>query len=444
MSRRYLIQYVQEHLNFKWVEFNALASKHDFSGQLTMKYHEFNENPYIVIETEDVNPLLRLVKDSFLIKGLFELWGSAESPGDLSNQIVHSSNYQNLLNLYGHQTFRVNVESYRIKISQSKKVEFIEAMKFLDDFTSKPDLKNPQQVYNIFFNKKQGYFFGRILTEGNRDLIYKLNLKERKFIANTSMDPQLSLICANAARVKPNDLVYDPFVGSGSLLIGAAHLGAFVMGGDIDWALLHGRSKPSRKSDTVRQEGESIRANFMQYDILEKYLDVTVSEISKLPIVDRLRFDSIISDPPYGIREGCEKVGSNRKEIKPLPDDVKVRYPAKKTCDLKDLLADLLYLSAKQLVVGGRLVYFLPIPNSQSTESLMPQHPCLKLVGYSDQPLTYKTSRSMIVMEKVREPETQDEVVVPEATDGNKFRELYFSAAPKKYDHRINKDNFTH
>lgn len=436
MNRKYLIHYVHEHVNFKWVEFKALASKHNCNYSLSYDIQEFNDNPYIVVETDNLNPLMRLVKDSFLIKGLLELWGSGDTLEQLSDEIIRSSNYDNLLTLYGHQTFKVNVESFRAKVSQPNKVLFIETMTFLNDFTSRPDLRNPQQVYNILLHKEHGYYFGRYLTDGNRDLIYKLNLKDRKFIANTSMDPQLSLICANAARTKLNDLIYDPFVGSGSLLIGAAHLGAFVMGGDIDWALLHGRSKPSRKSDRVRQEGENIRANFMQYNILNRYLDVTVSEISKPPIVDRLRFDAIISDPPYGIREGCEKVGSDRKETKPIREGSYIRYPPKKTCDLRDLLAELLNLSAKHLTVGGRLVYFLPIPNNQSTQSLIPRHPCLKLAGYCDQPLTYKTSRSMIVMEKVREPEIDDFVSIPEANDSNKFRELYFSQGPRKLDER--------
>ena len=55
------------------------------------------------------------------------------------------------------------------------------------------------------------------------------------------MDPLLSLVMANQACVKKSSLVYDPFVGTGSLLIGAAHFGAVAAGADIDKSLLHGR-----------------------------------------------------------------------------------------------------------------------------------------------------------------------------------------------------------
>jgi hypothetical protein len=37
--------------------------------------------------------------------------------------------------------------------------------------------------------------------------------------------------------------VLDPFVGTGSLLLAAAHFGGFVVGGDIDYLMLHGKTR---------------------------------------------------------------------------------------------------------------------------------------------------------------------------------------------------------
>lgn len=39
------------------------------------------------------------------------------------------------------------------------------------------------------------------------------------------MDPTLSLLMANQAKVQKGDLVLDPFVGTGSLLVAAAKCG---------------------------------------------------------------------------------------------------------------------------------------------------------------------------------------------------------------------------
>lgn len=95
------------------------------------------------------------------------------------------------------------------------------------------------------------------------------------------MDPELSLIMANYAKVSAGDLVYDPFVGSGifftfslkiishfrgypfftflhiifttgSLLVAAAYFGGYVFGVDIDYLMIHGKTKPTRKQNRVR------------------------------------------------------------------------------------------------------------------------------------------------------------------------------------------------
>lgn len=65
------------------------------------------------------------------------------------------------------------------------------------------------------------------------------------------MDPQLSLIMANQAQVKKGDLVFDPFVGTGSLLISASQFGGYTFGIDIDFLMLHGRTRPTRISQKV-------------------------------------------------------------------------------------------------------------------------------------------------------------------------------------------------
>lgn len=80
--------------------------------------------------------------------------------------------------------------------------------------------------YNNFFFFFQNRCFTLFqITDGNRTLINELSLKTRKFIGNTSMDPTLSLLMSNQALVKNGDLVFDPFVGSGSLLVAAAKCG---------------------------------------------------------------------------------------------------------------------------------------------------------------------------------------------------------------------------
>lgn len=66
------------------------------------------------------------------------------------------------------------------------------------------------------------------------------------------MDPQLSFLMANQARIKNGDIILDPFVGTGSLLVAGAEFGAHVFGTDIDYLMLHARTRPSRISQKVQ------------------------------------------------------------------------------------------------------------------------------------------------------------------------------------------------
>lgn len=65
------------------------------------------------------------------------------------------------------------------------------------------------------------------------------------------MDPQLSILMANQAQVKNGDIILDPFVGTGSILITASMFGGYTLGTDIDYLMLHARTRPSRISQKV-------------------------------------------------------------------------------------------------------------------------------------------------------------------------------------------------
>lgn len=440
MSKRYLLHFVHEHITFRWTEFTSLASKHDCKFRLLSDSEHIKSKPYIIVELvsgSHEEDLIRCARDSYLLKGLYELWAqSHESLEHLALVAAKSEEFLSQTYSSPEQTFRVNCLSFGSKLTQETKVKWIQKMEFMETFDARPNLSRPKQTYCIFEMNgqtkvtslwKKEYFFGRQIVESNRSAIEKYSLKRRRFIANTSMDPMLSLITANCAKVKPSDLVYDPFVGSGSLLIAAAHKGAKTLGADIDWPLLHGKSRPSRKGQQMRAEGEGVRANFQQYSLGDNYIDVFVSDITRSPLRNDLIFDAIISDPPYGIRECSEKIGSKR-ERKVISDD-KVRYPAKMAYKLQDLYSDLLTLAAEHLKIRGRLVFYLPIAKDSKykAKDFIPRHRCLELVSFCEQALTSKASRLLIVMEKTKRPEDDDQAYVPHIVDGISFRDNYFN-----------------
>lgn len=72
-------------------------------------------------------------------------------------------------------------------------------------------------------------FFGREIGAADRKLIPTYQLKCRNYLGPTAMDAEVAFLMANQALVEPGKLVYDPFVGTGSILVAAAHFGAMTM-----------------------------------------------------------------------------------------------------------------------------------------------------------------------------------------------------------------------
>lgn len=101
---------------------------------------------------------------------------------------------------------------------------------------------------------------------------------------------------ANQAKAAPNQLMFDPFCGTGSLLIAAAKFGSYVMGADIDYQMLHAKTRPSRINQKAREKDESVAANMLQYSLSHLYLDVFIGDFANCPLKDTIKFDSVICD----------------------------------------------------------------------------------------------------------------------------------------------------
>lgn len=110
------------------------------------------------------------------------------------------------------------------------------------------------------------------------------------------MNPLLSLVMANMAQVTKYSLMYDPFVGTGSLLVGAAHCGAHVSGADLDFNLMHARGLSSRSGQKYRSRNETIYNNLKQYGLHNHYIDAFVADFSTRYLRESFKFDAIITE----------------------------------------------------------------------------------------------------------------------------------------------------
>ena len=75
-------------------------------------------------------------------------------------------------------------------------------------------------------------FFGREIGGADRKLLPTYQLKSRRYLGPTAMDAEMAFLMANQSLANTGKLVYDPFVGTGSILVAASHFGAMTMVGN--------------------------------------------------------------------------------------------------------------------------------------------------------------------------------------------------------------------
>ncbi|KAH8277499.1 hypothetical protein KR026_011653 [Drosophila bipectinata] len=436
--RKYILWFAQEHVEFRISEFQSIVK---MFGIQFRPVTEQTLKPFWLVEFPDEKTALLYASRSIALRAIFELYAHSNKFPQFHERLrAHVDENKDELATYFRPdtSFKITVETYNKHFSQREKIEKIETMDYLP-IEGPVNLKNPsvEWWYIEFWGldptavppEPEDILFGRLLAHGQRHLIKELSLKQRKFIGNTSMDAQLSLLMANQAMVKEGDLVFDPFVGTGSLLVSAAKWGGYVLGADIDYMMVHARCRPSRISQKIREKDESIRANLKQYGCADRYMDVVVADFSNPLWHHRISFDCIITDPPYGIREATEKVETKANSKDSTRTDDMVHYPSTSHYSLQSLYGDLLEFSAKHLRLGGRLVCWLPFHREDYNPEMVPHHNNLTLVANSEQRLTGNTSRRLLTYEKHSQYSVPDTTQLPVATPSEDFRDRYFNSA---------------
>ncbi|XP_062320665.1 tRNA (guanine(10)-N2)-methyltransferase homolog isoform X1 [Osmerus eperlanus] len=443
---QYLFHLAHDHLEFRLPEIKALLS---LRGKPFHPGEHFKEkSPFWLLDGLSEEDVHNIMGRSVCAKSAFELWGHGKTQSELKTSLLQYPTEDMSPFLQKNSTYKINVYTFNKTLEFQDRIKKIDALEYLP-FQGSVSLKNPQQIFclledygtdpNNIPEEPFHIYFGRWIADGQRELIRSHSVKNRHFIGNTSMDAGLSFIMANHAKVKEHDLIYDPFVGTGSLLVACSQFGAYVCGTDIDYNTIHGIGKASRKNQKWRGPDENIRANLRQYGTERLYVDVLVSDAAKSVWRHALLFDAIITDPPYGIRESTRRTGSQKDSFKPTEDFFgESHVPVSMAYHLSDIFTDLLNFAVHHLVMGGRLVYWLPIYRPEYCEEMVPLHLCLQLTSNCEQTLSSHTSRRLITMEKIKEPEEAD--VLAHLSDPryspyqghNAFRDKYFSGVTKK------------
>ncbi|CAL2029559.1 hypothetical protein CAEBREN_18922 [Caenorhabditis brenneri] len=426
-----LLVFSQSHVDFRKAEFEAICSMFAIRVQ---NMQVLNENEHIfVLNFETCSDVEKLLTRSVLVKFAISLSLEANTYEDLYSQIGKNPAVVD--------NFDKPDESFALRffaVGRKKKLDGIERIKmFLDNvpFKNAPiSLSSPKN--ELYLIEKYSsptdenpikIFFGKLLGEGRSELKTKYNLRDRCYIGNTTMDPELSFIQANLAMILPGNLVLDPFVGTGGLILPAAEFGAFVMGTEIDYQTARAKGRSSRQGVGMRNESESIKANFEQHCTDQNLLAILIADSSKHGVwSSNARFDVIVADPPYGVREKARKTVKNKPIVS---NEEYTQYQQKEEYNLETAFCDLLNLAARILVSNGRVSFWYPVILERYCPKNLPQHPAMKLISNCEQPLTRKTSRRLLTYQKIREPMNEEECEIRK-TGVSHYRSVLFSSKP--------------
>ncbi|KAJ2078855.1 hypothetical protein H4R24_004190 [Coemansia sp. RSA 988] len=436
---KFFVHFANSHEDFQLAELEALTLLEDVVVEYDRESYT-SKSPFLLVEIESASQAAKLVRRGILVRSIVEYWGSGSTYDELFTEVRQQP--ERWLE-YKSCSFKFTVEAFRKSLSQKEKISRIELFSFMG-FEGPILMKNPSEEFFVCeeydeshepfsFEAPKQIWFGRIVGRGSRELIDRFDVKKRKYLGNTTMDAELSLVMANQALARPGTLVYDPFVGTGSFLMTCSHFGASSMGSDIDGRQIRGTAG-------FRRDVDGINANLAQYQLQDLVLDMVVFDVCRNPWRDGMLFDAIVTDPPYGVRAGARRLGRKNGTIpeyslKIIDGKESYKqsdyYPPTVPYEMSDVISDLLEFAADKLVVGGRLVYWLPIVADEYEPEHVPVHPLLRLVANSEQPFG-NWSRRLITMEKVTFPNdsehqiSEQESLARDPAHKN-FRDKYFS-----------------
>ncbi|MGQ9624301.1 MAG: DNA methyltransferase [Candidatus Bathycorpusculaceae bacterium] len=142
---------------------------------------------------------------------------------------------------------------------------------------TKVSLKNPEKTFFGILTDKR-LIFGLKLAEIPPKPFMDRRPGKKPFFHPSAMHAKLARCMVNLAKPKTGELVFDPFCGTGGILIEAALIGCHVIGLDIQRRMARGSLK-----------------NFAYFNI--KPAAIIVAD-ARTPLIKAV--DCVVTDPPYG------------------------------------------------------------------------------------------------------------------------------------------------
>eukprot|EP00768_Dysnectes_brevis_P005897 gnl/Dysnectes_brevis/4443_a5978_728.p1 GENE.gnl/Dysnectes_brevis/4443_a5978_728~~gnl/Dysnectes_brevis/4443_a5978_728.p1 ORF type:complete len:451 (+),score=81.68 gnl/Dysnectes_brevis/4443_a5978_728:78-1430(+) len=390
---QYLAVFVHFHVTFHLDEFKSQVAQHGCTDVIINDY----ESPFLFFESS-LESAVTVVTHCSLARFLIEVYASETTEERLLQSITPSirSKIQadvSAANSYAFRYFAIG----RTITFEEKLAAYERYHEPIGPFATKVSLSAPaitlailEECIGIQEDTRQGRpvrrVLGSLICDGSRSDQDKYTLKRRKYLGPTSMDAALAALMVNLGRVKPGSKVVDPFAGTCSILVAAAAKGAITCGGELNVKVIAGKGA-----------GKTFRNNFEQYDI--PTTELVHCDCGHSPLNRPGTWDSIITDPPYGIRAGCRKQGAGDAHASRRWGREGVTL-----VDVSDIFLSLASFARTSLKVGGTLVFWQPCLLEDFDQELdLPIAQGLRLVCCPLQPLSRRHGRRLCVYVKESE-----------------------------------------
>jgi len=237
---------------------------------------------------EKLDQALRLEADSDCIKAIkqraaftricgLELFISKAKTNEIVNALRSTSLNEVLKNDESFGVRVKHVKNYASKIDGMSLERKIGKLILDKKAKTKVNLKNPDKAFiGILTNEK--FIFGVKLAEIPPKPFVERRPRKKPFFHPSAMPAKLARCMVNLAEPKIGELVFDPFCGTGSMLIEAALMDCRVLGLDIQRRMVRGSLK-NLGYFNINPEG------------------VIVGDARNPPIT---KVDCVVTDPPYG------------------------------------------------------------------------------------------------------------------------------------------------
>jgi len=163
------------------------------------------------------------------------------------------------------------------------------------------DLENPEEILRVYITEHE-YIIGRDMLDIDRSLFNRRKNQKRPFSSPVSLDPELARLLVNLSEVPAGGKLFDPFCGTGGILIEAGLCGVELFGADIQKEMVSGT-----------------RENLEEYGVMRH--DIREAGIEEVQDVFDREFDVIVTDLPYGKASKSEGEPAE-KFLEPAPEMV--------------------------------------------------------------------------------------------------------------------------